>query len=103
MFTDGHKTKIIENPLNDNFHKKEFQELWKQINNKYAYVVQFESEELINKSIETINRELFVAELKYTTTVGRQKDNINNYSSPFTIVEIIPLSSLFSANQPGRE
>lgn len=80
MFTDGHQTKIIENPLNANFHKKEFQELWKQINHKYAYIVQFDSEELITKAIDTINRELFVTELKYTTTVGRQKDDITDFA-----------------------
>ncbi|MGD6731866.1 MAG: type III restriction-modification system endonuclease [Pleomorphochaeta sp.] len=80
MFTDGHQTKIIENPLNANFHKKEFQELWKQINHKYAYVVQFDSEELIRKAIDTINRELYITELKYTTTVGRQKDDITDFA-----------------------
>ncbi len=79
MFTDGHETKIKENPLNDNFAKKEFQELWKQINHKYAYTVEFDSNELIEKSIKHINEKLFVSELQYTTTVGRQKDEMNEY------------------------
>lgn len=39
MFTDGHETKVKDNPLNDNFAKKEFQALWKEINHKYAYTV----------------------------------------------------------------
>lgn len=43
MFTDGHETKITENPLNENFAKKEFQALWKEINHKYAYTVEFDS------------------------------------------------------------
>ncbi|MBQ5883083.1 MAG: restriction endonuclease subunit R, partial [Clostridia bacterium] len=31
MFTDGHETKVKDNPLNDNFYKKEFQTLWNYI------------------------------------------------------------------------
>ncbi len=77
IFIDGHKTKIKENPLNENFYKKEFQELWNQINRKYAYTVDFDSNELINNSINSINEKLFVSELKYTTTIGRQKSKID--------------------------
>lgn len=76
MFSDGHDTKIKENPLNENFAKKEFQALWKQINRKYAYTVEFDSNELIRKSIGHINEKLFVAQLQYTTTIGRQKDKM---------------------------
>ena len=79
MFTDGHETKVKENPLNENFAKKEFQALWKEINHKYAYTVEFDSNELIRKSIEHINNKLFVSQLQYTATVGRQKDEINKY------------------------
>ena len=79
MFTDGHETKIRENPLNENFAKKEFQALWKEINHKYAYTVSFDSDELIAKSIAHINAKLFVSELQYTTTIGRQKANMNEY------------------------
>lgn len=79
MFVDGHESKIKENPLNENFAKKEFQELWRQINHKYAYTVDFKSEELIKNSIKEINERLFVSELQYTTTIGRQKDEMNEY------------------------
>ena len=79
MITNGHETKIKENPLNDNFYKKEFQALWKQINHKYAYTVEFDSEELIKKSIAHINDKLFVSELQYTTSVGRQKAEMNEH------------------------
>ena len=79
MFTDGHETKVKDNPLNDNFAKAEFQALWKQINHKYAYTVEFDSDELIRKSIDHINVFLFVAELQYTTTVGRQKAIMDEY------------------------
>lgn len=79
MFSDGHETKVKENPLNENFAKAEFQALWKQINHKYAYTVEFDSDELICKSIAHINEKLFVSELQYTTTIGRQKSQMNEY------------------------
>lgn len=76
MVDDGHDTKIIENVLNSNFYKKEFQTLWSQINRKYSYTVSFNSEELITKSIKTIDENLYVTTLNYTTSVSEQKDNI---------------------------
>lgn len=69
---DGRKTKIPENNLNDNFNKEEFQKLWQQINHKYSYTVHFESKELIEKSINSINSKLYVAPLQYTVTKGTQ-------------------------------
>ena len=79
MFSDGHESAIKENPLNDNYSKKEFQALWKQINHKYAYTVSFDSNELIEKAIAHINDKLFVSELQYTTSIGRQKSEMNEY------------------------
>ena len=79
MFTDGHESAIKENPLNDNFAKKEFQALWKQINHRYAYTVDFDSAELIAKAIAHIDDKLFVSELQYTTSIGRQKAEMNEY------------------------
>ena len=79
MFTDGHETKVKDNPLNENFAKKEFQALWREINHKYAYTVEFDSKELIEKAIAHIDEKLFVSELQYTTTIGRQKDEMNEY------------------------
>lgn len=72
MIKDGHDTKIQENALNDNFYKKEFQTLWNYINHKYAYTVEFDSEELIRKAIAHIDEKMFVAELQYTFTTGEQ-------------------------------
>ena len=79
MFTDGQETKVKDNPLNDNFAKKEFQALWREINHKYAYTVEFDSDELIKKAIAHIDEKLFVSELQYTTTIGRQKAEMNEY------------------------
>ncbi|MCH5272357.1 MAG: DEAD/DEAH box helicase family protein [Lachnospiraceae bacterium] len=79
MFQDGHESKVKDNPLNENFAKKEFQALWKQINRRYAYTVEFDSEELIRKAVDHINEKLFVSELQYTTTIGRQKAKMDEY------------------------
>lgn len=65
------------NPLNDNFHKKEFQALWGRINKKAVYSVHFDSDELIDKCVKTINEELRVAPLRYTIQRGEQKDAIS--------------------------
>lgn len=72
MIADGHDTKIRENALNDNFYKKEFQALWNCINHRFAYTVDFDSEELIRKAIAHIDDKLFVARLQYTVTTGTQ-------------------------------
>lgn len=79
MFIDGHESAIKGNPLNDNWAKKEFQALWNQINHKYAYTVSFDSNELIAKAIAHIDDKLFVSELQYTTSIGRQKTGMNEY------------------------
>lgn len=64
----GHKT----NPLNGNFEKKEFKELWNRINKKAVYRVDFDSAELIRNSIEVLNKELQVTPLTYTVQKGEQ-------------------------------
>lgn len=104
MYGNGHETTIYKNDLNDNFFKKEFQTLWKYINHKYIYKVDFDSEELIKKSIIAINENLRVSPLQYTMKISEQKDAISvhdiegNYSfkdaksSTNTIETILPSS-----------
>lgn len=72
MIKNANDTKISENALNDNFYKEEFQTLWNYINHKYAYTVEFDSEELINKAIAHIDEKMCVAKLQYTITTGEQ-------------------------------
>ena len=62
------------NSLNANFEKKEFQELWSRINRKAIYAVDFKTEELIEKCINTLDKELKVAPLHYTVTAGEQRE-----------------------------
>lgn len=73
---DGNSTKVETNGLNDNFYKEEFKELWNCINHKYAYTVDFDSNELIKNSIAAIDRDLNVTRLIYTVETGEQKSEI---------------------------
>ncbi len=77
IIADDRKPSIKENPLNKNFDKIQFQNLWNEINHKYAYTVQFDSEELIKKSIDALNENLYVSELKYIVTIGEQRRAID--------------------------
>ncbi len=65
------------NSLNSNFEKKEFQELWSRINRKAVYSVRFDSSELIDKCICTLNNKLNVTPLQYTIQSGEQADKIS--------------------------
>lgn len=78
MIENGNKLQTPENKLNSNFSKKEFQELWHRINHKYAYTVNFDSNELIEKAVAAIDCELAVSELSYVVTSGVQKDVLTN-------------------------
>lgn len=63
-----------KNLRNENFDKKEFQELWASINKQAAYTVSFESEELIKNSIKSIDKYLTVDKLQFTIQRGEQID-----------------------------
>ncbi len=68
---DDRKGKV--NPLNANFEKKEFQDLWSRINRKAIYAVDFKTDELIGKCVKTLDKDLKVTPLQYTVTAGEQK------------------------------
>lgn len=74
----GDDRKPKANPLNSNFEKKEFQELWARINRKAVYRVEFDSTELIKNCIKTLNKELRVSPLQYTIQIGIQGDQITD-------------------------
>ena len=62
------------NRLNkDNFFKKEFQDLWNKINTKAIYQVAFDSDELIENSVLSINKKLLVNKVRYIVEGGTQK------------------------------
>lgn len=74
----GDDRKPKTNPLNDNFDKKEFQVLWKRINRKAVYQVDFDSDELVKKCVSTLDSELRVTPLQYTIQSGIQSDQVTD-------------------------
>jgi len=66
------------NPLNDNFNKKEFQALWKRINHKAVYRVEFYSAELVRKCIPVLNTKLNITPLQYSVQSGIQTANLTD-------------------------
>ena len=67
------------NPLNsENFHKKEFDELWARINHKAVYWVEFDSDELVEKSVSALEAELKVTQLQFRVDRGVLKDQIED-------------------------
>ena len=76
IIENGHQSTVQDNALNENFQKKEFQALWNLINHKYAYTVDFESEELIRNAIKSIDEKLYVTVQTYTVSTGEQKETI---------------------------
>lgn len=68
------KTTVPENKLNENFGKEEFQALWKEINHKYVYAVNYDSEELVRNAVVHIDAELNVKQLRYVMIEGVQNE-----------------------------
>ncbi|MCY4307166.1 MAG: DEAD/DEAH box helicase family protein [Rhodobacteraceae bacterium] len=74
---NGLRSKI--NPLNrKNFQKREFQELWDRINRKAIYRIDFDSEELIQNCVVSLNNQLQVSPLQYKVQVGVQNEGLTD-------------------------
>jgi len=68
----------LDNHLNEsNFSTKEFQTLWKSINRKAVYLVDFDTEELISKCVKAIDKHVRVSPLKYAVKGGEQNEKIS--------------------------
>jgi len=65
---------------NDNFARKEFQDLWKKIKVKTVYEVDFDSEELVKKSVGAMDNNLSVKKVIVNITEGEQKESIDEAS-----------------------
>lgn len=80
VYSDAQLPKIVDerkpklNPLNANFHKREFRELWQRINHKAVYRVEFDAPELIGKCIPALDGQLRVTPLQYIVQAGEQTD-----------------------------
>ena len=69
-----------KNPLNANFEKKEFKELWNRINRKAAYAVSFDSGQLVKNAVSALNNKdtgLRVTPLQYSIEAGEQKEQVS--------------------------
>ena len=93
IISDGRKPKT--NPLNDNFKKKEFKELWSRINQKAFYKVDFNSNELVENCVTILNKDLKVTPLQYTVKSGTQADALT--------AEQIKSGSSFNASDTRTE
>lgn len=54
----------------DNFHKKEWQELWKRINTRTYYNVNFDTSKLIKNAIDELYKHLNVTEIRIVVESG---------------------------------
>lgn len=72
MFEISDDRRPKKNPLNSNFDKQEFKELWNRINRKAAYSVDFDSAELVTKAVNELDKSLRVTPLQYTIQTGEQ-------------------------------
>ena len=65
------------NSLNEeNFSKKEFQELWGRINTKAVYQVKFDSDELIRNAVASLDQSLVVTKIQYVIGIGDQAETM---------------------------
>lgn len=79
LIENWNDTNINERELkpNDNFKRKEFQDLWNKINVVTSYEVWFNSDELIEKSIASIDSKLEVNRVTVNITTWWQNDTID--------------------------
>ncbi len=74
MAPEDARSNNIELKLNDTkLQMKEFKALWSKINSKSAYVVDFDTKELIEKSIRALNKDLRVSQIFFKVEVGEMK------------------------------
>ncbi len=75
MLPDNARDKNIELRLDKKKLEMEaFKKLWAQINKKSAYVVNFDTDELIEKSITALNKDLRVSKIFFKVQYGEMKD-----------------------------
>lgn len=76
---DGRKPKLAKFQK-DNFAKKEFQELWKRINRRTYYQVNFDTSDLVKKSVKAVDDLLKVTEIRIVVE-GGSMENIHDKES----------------------
>lgn len=76
---DGRKPKLAKFQK-DNFAKKEFQELWKRINRRTYYQVNFDTSDLVKKSVKAVDDLLKFTEIRIVVE-GGSMENIRDKES----------------------
>jgi type III restriction enzyme len=81
--TNQRKDNVTLKVNEDKLNMAEFKKLWNSINSKSVYVVHFDTDELVKKSINSINEHLLVQEFFYTVAQGTMdkidsKNNLQN-------------------------
>lgn len=66
------------NPLNKNFYSAQFKELWRRINKRAVYRVEFDSGELVRRCINTLDSDLRVTKLAVVVETGIQNERISD-------------------------
>ena len=78
IYAEG-KARLVENERahhithlapNDNFELDAFQKLWRLINRKTVYTVDFDSDELLRKCVQALDRQLTIPVVQYTVKHG---------------------------------
>ncbi len=79
---DGFAENISEKNYqpNENFAKKEFQELWNRIKVRTTYTVNFDSDELVQKSIQALDTQLHVRRVRVNVSEGEQANILTSDS-----------------------
>lgn len=69
--------------IKEKYASSEFKDLWSKINRKSYYTVDFDDQEIIDKAIELINKELAITALKAHITEGNM--TTNDIEATFTV------------------
>ncbi len=87
MQPENARSNNVELKLDDDkLAMPEFKELWNRINSKSVYVVDFDSDELIDKAIKSIDKKLDISKIYYKVEKGemeeiKSKESLENGSS----------------------
>ena len=78
MQPENARSNNVELKVDDNkLAMPEFKALWNRINSKSVYVVDFDTDELVKKSIDSLNAKLRVSKIYFKVETGRM-DNISS-------------------------
>ncbi len=74
MPEDARKNNVELKLNNDKLNSKEFQALWKKINTKSVYTVDFDTDELVAKSMQALNTKLHIPKIYFKIESGEMEN-----------------------------